>query len=202
MKLLNELLNLSESTKGTTLVGLTINGELVTDKTKDEIWSDDFDCSDNPKLKSLEGAPKEVSGDFDCSTNNLTSLKGSPEKVGMKIAAGGDFVCSNNYKLKSLEGCPKEINGDFYCVNNNIKSLTGIHKHITHLTGKFFTRGTPIKSHVLGLLLIDGCKGVFLVNKEVEAILNKYLPNTRGNKAVIDCQYELSDAGLDDYAEL
>jgi hypothetical protein len=34
----------------------------------------------------LEGAPKEVGGDFNCSYNDLTSLEGAPEKI------GGTFV--------------------------------------------------------------------------------------------------------------
>jgi len=33
-------------------------------------------CCENNKLRSLEGAPKEVGENFDCSFNKLTSLKG------------------------------------------------------------------------------------------------------------------------------
>ena len=198
MKLLNELLTLSEADQRYTLVGRTINGKLITNETKDEVWNGNFDCHQpSRKLTSLKGAPKEVHGDFYCSKNpNLESLDGAPEKV------TGSFYCTDNYNLKSLKGAPKEVTGAFVCSNNiSIISLKDIHKQVIKLGGMFHGRNTSIKSHVLGLLL-NGCTGVLLDNTEVTAILNKYLPNTRGNKAVIDCQYELSDAGFDDFAEL
>lgn len=205
MNLLNELLNLSEAKQGSSLIGLTMKplrnvkrDQLVTDQTKDEIWTGNFRCFNNPELTSLEGAPKEVTGDFSVDTNpKLTSLKGAPAKV------DGIFNLDNNLNLVSLEGAPKIIGGGFYCARNpKIISLKGIHKQVTSMDGKFRSYKTPIKSHVLGLLLIKGCTGVSLDNREVEAILNKYLPNTRGNKGLIDCQSELLDADLEDYAEL
>lgn len=245
MNLLNELLSLSESAQGTTLVGLTINGELITDNTKDEIWPDDFDCDEQFKLISLEGAPKEVKGDFNCNANpKLTSLKGAPDIVrrdfychnnpkleslegspkevdrdfwfdggdklkftslkGGPVKVGRDFKCYSNPNLTSLEGAPKEVGRDFDCsYNDKLTSLKGIHKQITiNLGGKFVANYTPIRSNVLGLLLIKGCTGVHLDNEEVQDILNKYLPNNRGNKAVIECQSELLDSDLDDFAEL
>ena len=68
---------------------------------------------------NLEGAPKEVGGNFHCYSNLLKSLNGAPEKV------GGDFYCSNN-QLESLEGAPEKIGGHFYCPGNPLKSLKGI----------------------------------------------------------------------------
>ena len=52
-----------------------------------------------------------VSGYFDCSNNQLISLKGCPTSV------GGGFVCSRN-QLTSLKGCPTSVGGVFYCWNN------------------------------------------------------------------------------------
>jgi len=49
-----------------------------------------------------------VSGDFDCSRNQLTSLEGAPREV------GGHFYCSNN-ELTSLVGAPEDVGGYFYC---------------------------------------------------------------------------------------
>lgn len=61
--------------------------------------SGDFVCS--PKLVSLEGGPREVSGDFKCNDlPGLTSLKGAPEKV-------GDYFICDNTPISSLEGAPK-----------------------------------------------------------------------------------------------
>ena len=72
-------------------------------------------------LESLDGAPREVGGSFNCSDcNSLISLKGAPEKV------GGHFDCSYCTSLKSLNGAPKEIGGDFSCNNcDSLKSLEG-----------------------------------------------------------------------------
>jgi hypothetical protein len=47
-----------------------------------------------------------------CSSNKLTSLKGSPVNI------SDNFYCSNNL-LTSLEHGPKTISGDFYFANNN-----------------------------------------------------------------------------------
>jgi hypothetical protein len=63
--------------------------------------SGNFNCINmGNTLTSLEGAPEEVGGDFDCSNNKLTSLEGAPEKV------GGYFNCENS-NLTSLEGAPE-----------------------------------------------------------------------------------------------
>jgi hypothetical protein len=59
-----------------------------------------------------------VGGDFWCSHNLLTSLKGCPEKV------GGDFECYYN-RLTNLDGCPKEVGGGFDCSQNRLVSLEG-----------------------------------------------------------------------------
>lgn len=90
-----------------------------------EVWGE-FICSYN-KLITLIGAPKLVWG-FDCSYNNLTSIGGSPRKV------EGDYNCSHN-KLNSLNGLPKIIGhsdggGNFDCSYNSLKSLDGSPKVI------------------------------------------------------------------------
>lgn len=64
-------------------------------------------------LTSLEGCPREVGGEFDCSENQLISLEGAPEKV----AAG--FYCSYN-QLTSLEGAPEKVGGTFDCSDNSL----------------------------------------------------------------------------------
>jgi len=152
----------------------------------------DFYCADN-QLTSLEGAPKKVDGYFYCGHNKLTSLEGAPKKVGL------DFNCHDN-KLTSLEGAPKEVGGYFDCNLNKLTSLKNIHKIVNAIKGKFSCHNNPIKSHVLGLLLIKGINGIRLDNNVVENILNKHLGE--GKAGVIDAQRELEDAGLDEYAQL
>ena len=79
--------------------------------------SDYFNCSNN-KLTSLKGAPQTVGGSFDCSKNQLTSLEGAPQIV------GGDFWCFYN-RLTSLEGAPQKVYENFWCYNNQLTSLKG-----------------------------------------------------------------------------
>ena len=76
-----------------------------------------FDCS-GLNLTSLKGAPTEVGGWFGCHNNRITSLKGAPQTVGKY------FTCQNN-QLTSLEGAPKTIGGVFSCSYNKLTSLRG-----------------------------------------------------------------------------
>jgi hypothetical protein len=101
-----------------------------------------------------------------------------------------------------LEHCPTSVSGNFSCDYNKLTSLQNIHKHLKKMSGIFYAKSNPIKSHILGLLLIEGCSSIKLDNKKVESIINKYLPNTRGRQAVIECQRELIEAGLEEYAKL
>ena len=105
--------------------------------------SRDFYCSGCKKLKSLEGAPKNVGGNFNCSRcDSLVNLEGAPKKTGKDFCCnycdslktlegspervGRNFVCSDCDKLKSLEGAPKEVGNNFHCQEcNNLKTLKG-----------------------------------------------------------------------------
>ena len=83
-----------------------------------------------------------------------------------------------------------------------ITSFAGIHKRAKSINGVIYAARTPLTSSILGVLLIDQCTAISIDNVEVESIVNKYLPNTRGRSAVIDCQKELIEAGLEEYAKL
>lgn len=150
----------------------------------------DFDCSSN-SMTTLVGGPAVVGGDYDCSWNSLISLKGAPEIV-------GNFECYHN-ELTSFIGSPKKITGYLEASWNNLTSLAGIHLQINHIGGWARFSKNPIESHVLGLLIINGLNKVWLDNKEVQNIINKYLA---GSRDVMDCQNELMDAGFDEYAQL
>jgi hypothetical protein len=80
--------------------------------------SGNFNCSHN-QLTSLEGCPKSVGGGFYCYNNQLTSLEGCPKSV------DGDFDCDNN-KIVTFEHLPFSIGGDFYCLNNPIFEIWGL----------------------------------------------------------------------------
>ncbi len=94
-------------------------------------------------LKSLEGSPKKVMGDFVCSDNLLTSLKGRPQSIS---GNNGDFNCENNI-LTTLEGRPEIVNGDFNCQNNKLTNLIGSPRVVN---GSFICSNNPLTS-------LEGC---------------------------------------------
>ena len=177
----------------------------------------DFDCGYCYKLTSLEGAPDSVTGNFYCSgCTKLESLEGAPDSV------TGNFYCWSCTKLESLEGAPNSVTGGFYCRYctsltslegapdstgdfdcsgcTKLTSLEGIGvKYLKQINMSIDLSGTPIKSHVLGLMKVKDLKEVNMDIMEVEEILNKHLKSGRNfNK----CKSELKDAGLEEYAQL
>jgi hypothetical protein len=75
-----------------------------------------FNCSIN-QLTSLKGCPVRVGDYFYCYSNKLTSLKYSPQYM-----ENGYFSCRMN-KIESLQYCTELIRGNFYCYNNKLTSL-------------------------------------------------------------------------------
>ena len=84
---------------------------------KFNIVSDSFYFSKN-KLTTLKGSPKKVGGNFWCHGNKLTTLEGGPMNV------GENFDCRNN-GLTTLEGSPKKVGGNFNCSDNKLTTLEG-----------------------------------------------------------------------------
>ena len=70
-------------------------------------------------LPSLIGAPKEVTEDFICIKNSLTTLEGAPRTV------GGHCFCSGN-KLKSFKGAPEKVGDSFSFDVAHLESLDGL----------------------------------------------------------------------------
>lgn len=128
--------------------------------------------------------PKVIHGSILAHDNNLSTFKNFPE-----ILTGPDGE------------------GIFDLSTNNFNSLKDIHKHIKEARELMFV-DNPIKSHVLGLLKINGLRQVTLTHvvvrpdeKElarVEGIINDHL--SEGD--VFACQQELIDAGLEAFAQL
>lgn len=108
-------------------------------------------------LKSLQGCPQEVEGDFICKEcKNLTNLIGAPRKV------GGDCIISYNYGLKDLQGCPQQIGGTLNCTwNYRMSSLKGGPRVvpgdlILEKSGITSLQGAPIR--VGGLINMSNCQ--------------------------------------------
>lgn len=81
------------------------------------ILTGNFKCSGN-RLTSLKGAPRSVSFDFDCTNNKLTSLEGGPQ------GKCSNYSCNQN-KLVTLKGAAQEVSGTFDAGNNELVSLEG-----------------------------------------------------------------------------
>ena len=143
-------------------------------------------------LSAMGVQPTAFVTHFIASCQDLTSLKGAP------ISVYGNFDAACNV-ITSLDGIPSFIDGHAYMFNNKIASLHNIHKQIKHLNGYFNAKSNPITSHVLGLLLIDGLKGVWMDHLQVETILNDHI---QGDRDIFACQEELIEAGLEDFAKL
>jgi hypothetical protein len=150
--------------------------------------SGNFDCSHN-QLTSLVGAPQSVGGYFDCGYNKLTSLIGAPQSV------GGYFSCHRN-QLTSLVGSPQSVGGYFSCYFNQLTSLEGAPQSV----GRAFRCDW---SPTLPLLRTVVAKEVVIWKgdtrfKEINDILNSSIKDNPGSyrKAALDAKRKLIDAGF------
>ncbi len=107
----------------------------------------------NQELKKLPLKFGEVTGNFDCSYNQLTTLEGAPRSV------WGDFNCSDN-KLTTLEGAPESVGGNFLCYWNllcHISELFPDSKTFYKLSKEwqFFAGGNKIYKHKFLEAMLD-----------------------------------------------
>jgi hypothetical protein len=131
-----------------------------------QVYDGSIDCS-RARLTSLEGAPKEVKGDFNCQFNLLTSLKYSPEKV------EGTFNCRGN-KLHSLEGGPKYVGENFNCNMNILSNLVGSPEYV----GEDFWASSNELTSIEGLPKHIG-KDLDISYNKINNI-NKEIPQVKG----------------------
>jgi hypothetical protein len=80
-----------------------------------------FDCSYN-ELTTLKGTPYQITGAFDCNKNKLTTLENGPKKTWY-------YTCTEN-QLISLLGAPEEVTASFNCSHNLLKNLDYLPKKI------------------------------------------------------------------------
>lgn len=146
-----------------------------------------FYCSYN-KLTSLEYCPKKIRGNFGCSRNSITSLKGCPERI------NGWLECNDN-QLTSFKHFPKYI-GSFCAINRNkFTSFKDIDKYIEHIDVYLIANEQNITSGYSDLFGINGLKEIEVDNKEIQTIVNKYLPSND----IIEFQDEMIKAGYESY---
>lgn len=164
----------------------------------------DYEGEATEKIEKFNSSPNIKPTYLDISSSML-------KKVPLQVRDMPEvyFVAYENY-FKTFENFPKIANG-YDLSDNKFTSLHDIHKSIHEVTSDIDINfiGCPLKSHVLGLLKIKGLHKVALAKlgrrtklSQVENIINRYLPNNRGNDAIVDCQNELIDAGFEEYAQL
>ena len=159
------------------------------------------------KLKSLEGCPMYVSGDFHCEQNLLTSLQGAPLEAehldcshNLLTSLEGctpdcfEIVCNNNL-LTSLETCPPTE--QLWATDNPFQHFRNTPSHIDEVTITW-RKDLPL----LGLLTV---KTIHIQNpadkesmEDLEQIMNKYAG--QGRRAMFACQKDLEDAGYGENA--
>ncbi|MGZ6520076.1 MAG: hypothetical protein ACXVED_21035, partial [Bacteroidia bacterium] len=123
------------------------------------------------------------------------------------IEIDGFFDCTFCKNLKSLAGAPKKVTGDVDCSHcSNVTSLEGIGRDYLNEIGGHFIISSSVKSNILGLLKVTELKHItYTADAPNELrvaikIINKYLLSDGPN--FDDCEYDLVEAGLKEYAKL
>ena len=156
-----------------------------------DIVDGDFYCVACHDLKSLEGGPKIVKGNYTItSCHGLKSLKGCPEEI------GGKFKIENCSSLPSLNYGPKSVGGSYDCYH--CLAVTNIDGLAKQINGELLIREIPKLKKYLKIFNTKGITRVELTNKKLQAIINKYLPK----RDMLNCQDELIEAGFEEYAEI
>jgi hypothetical protein len=159
-------------------------------------WDGDFVLSDwghYTTIKSLEGCPEIVKGNFVANNCRLTSLKGAPRVV------TGTFVCWGN-NLESLEGGPEEV-GAYSVASPTITSFIGAPKIVketfSFAGGKGITslKGIPKKMKVFkfvnGAAPIESLEGLPTGVEEIN-ISSNHFKSLRGcpdSVKILNCSH-------------
>jgi hypothetical protein len=172
---------------------------------------------DDCHLTTLVGGPKNVSGIFECSNNELSSFKGAPETCRKMLArhnqitslqdvSFSDHIDVRSNKITSLLHCPKAL--DTLIISDNpVTSLEGLPKQLVHLSVTY-------SSNLPVLRLINSRAGISFggnyhhdalsCDKLLRIIYNhqeSLMINKNPIKLVLwKCQNELIENGFEDNA--
>ena len=126
-------------------------------------------------------------------------------------------IIGNADKLTDIPNWIPEETNDFQIINTGLTNLKDIHKKLKSVNRMAILKNKNFKSHILGVLKIPDFHyaapdnhGILLNSPNsgdstsklntLEQILNKYLHQDNPN--IFECQNELMDAGLEEYAKL
>jgi hypothetical protein len=144
-------------------------------------------------LTSLEGLPTRISGYLSISKNeSLTSLKGCAQYVGTNFIA-------ESCNILTIDSLPRYVGTSVSLHDNYLQSLQNIHKVCIEIKDMLYVASNPIKSHVLGVMLIENLNRFRIDHGEVEKIINRHLKTDRD---VFLCQDNLIKAGFAEHAQL
>jgi hypothetical protein len=125
--------------------------------------SEAFACHEK-SLTTLIGSPRRVGGDFTCWENALTTLQGAPDHV------AGSFSCGGN-KLVSLVGAPAHVGGNFWGGGLGGELLTSLEGAPNYVGGIFSWMNGP------NLTSLEGAPAH--VGREFKCTYNPHLPVLR-----------------------
>jgi hypothetical protein len=115
-----------------------------------------------------------------------------PVKFGM---IRGDFRCGQA-RLDDLTWLPSHIQQHFDCTMSPTRCLSGIHKVVKFIGGDVWYHRNA--THILGLLMVDGCRRFGGSGGVADSIMNKY--SRTGN--VLAALEEMLSAGYIEEAKL
>lgn len=171
------------------------------------------------KIKSLDGCPREIH-EFTLRATSLRDLTGGPDRI------DGRMTLENNRDLESMAGGPKHVYGELRIANcSRLKSFVGFPEEIELLDleeSKGFNESLKginrikkmktlimpaVSQDIVGLTQIEGLHDIRFgryvrPSKELEdalRIVKKY-GGGRDMQKARECQKELMDADLDDFA--
>ena len=155
----------------------------------------------NGKMKNLNGIQNAsflTFGKF----KNLSSFAGFPKEA---VRYTTFWECpSLNFPLEPIGITIKNDLSFSECAG--ITNFKNVHKTISNCNRISVLDCENVKSNILGFLRIKNLNEIINARNhpnfdEAISIINKYLPNPTPDK-IIDCQNELIEAGLEEYAEL
>jgi len=170
---------------------------------------------------------RTVSDKIDLTKEGIISLEGCPEKIFSSLWLGSNYLSTMKYgpreiignlilemnDLNSFEHFPQKIFGALNISMNKFTSLQDIHKHIKIIKGPILVAGDNLKSHFLGVFLIESLTYITpgssnpTVNEAI-VIVNRHLRPTENTssevrrEAMYACQDELTENGLEEFAQL
>jgi len=165
-----------------------------------------------PKLKTMEGCPKEVKGNFIFCGTMIEDLKGCPQKIGSETGLSKDLDIRDNPQLKSLEGLPIDFDGyiktDYFECDFSIEDrirMLGTDIVNSSRTGERYRMDPTSRKLISSSIPIDLLQKEVDENPERMAIILKdlikepYLKDIKwpeNLQSEVDLLSDLSDVGL------